>query len=183
MIRIFSLIRADSSHESNNEKRPQLHFVLLDIYLSASWKDTQFTLFLLSVRHGLYIIFHCFAFKLQFITKWWRSWNLFILVQSVFNTDNVTVYMCLHVVTCVYIWLHVFTCVYMWLHVFTCVYMWLHVFTCIEGIIPLCGKIIYCKSTINFSINTTIWYMYLLQYNIYNYSSYMFRLLCVIFRH
>ena len=33
------------------------------------------------------------------------------------------------------------------------------------------------------SVNTTIWYMYLLQYNIYSYSSYMFRLLWVIFRH
>ena len=33
------------------------------------------------------------------------------------------------------------------------------------------------------SVNTTIRYMYLLQYNIYNYSSYLFRLLWVIFRH
>ena len=33
------------------------------------------------------------------------------------------------------------------------------------------------------SVKTTIWYMYLLQYNIYSYSSYMFRLLWVIFRH
>ena len=33
------------------------------------------------------------------------------------------------------------------------------------------------------SVNTIIWYMYLLQYNIYSYSSYMFRLLWVIFRH
>ena len=33
------------------------------------------------------------------------------------------------------------------------------------------------------SVNTTIWYTYLLQYNIYSYSSYMFRLLWVIFRH
>jgi len=33
------------------------------------------------------------------------------------------------------------------------------------------------------SINTTIWYMYLLQYDIYSYSSYMFWLVWVIFRH
>ena len=32
------------------------------------------------------------------------------------------------------------------------------------------------------SVNTTIWYMYLFQYNIYNYSSYMFRLFWVFFR-
>ena len=33
------------------------------------------------------------------------------------------------------------------------------------------------------SVNTKIWYMHLLQYNIYSYSSYMFRLIWVIFRH